>query len=98
LALELAKWGVRHPGDLKWLDPPPEAAYSVACTLLRELGALDQRQAMTPHGRAMAAMPVHPRLGHMLLMGQDTGQGPAACDLAALLTETGPYSLRGRPP
>jgi ATP-dependent helicase HrpB len=90
LALELARWGVRHPGDLKWLDPPPEAAYSVACTLLRELGALDQRQAMTPHGRAMAAMPVHPRLGHMLLMGQDTGQGPAACDLAALLTERDP--------
>ncbi len=90
LALELALWGVNHPSDLKWLDPPPESTYSAACELLQALGALDRRNRITGHGRRMAAMPVHPRLAHMLLMARRVGHTAAACDLAALLTERDP--------
>lgn len=90
LALELASWGIRHPGDLKWLNPPPKGAYNTACALLQALNALDNNNTITPHGRDMAAMPVHPRLAHMLLMAGDIGQFRAACDLAALLTEGDP--------
>lgn len=90
LALELAGWGIQHIGDLHWLDPPPEGAYTAACDLLQALGALDRHNKITRHGRTMAAMPVHPRLSHMLLMARAIGQTRAACDLAALLTERDP--------
>ena len=86
LALELAAWGA-DPAELAWLDPPPAAAYSQACELLRSLGALDGRGAITPHGRRMAELGAHPRLAHMMLRAAELGLGGAACELAALLGE-----------
>jgi len=86
LALELAQWG-GDPAALSWLDAPPPAAYAQARGLLQDLGALDPRGAVTAHGRAMAALPVHPRLAHMLLRANADGQGALACDVAALLGE-----------
>ena len=59
--------------------------------MLADLGALDGRAASPAHGRALAALPLHPRLGHMLLRA-----GPEAAPLAALLAERDP--LRGAPP
>ncbi|MGD8843997.1 MAG: ATP-dependent helicase HrpB [Desulfobacteraceae bacterium] len=90
LALELAGWGVARPEDLKWLDPPPAGAYAAACELLQTLEALDPKNKITPHGRQMATMPVHPRLAHMLLMARRSNQTQMACDLAALLSERDP--------
>lgn len=87
LALELALWGVDDPGRLKWLDPPPMAAYQNARILLQRLEALDDRCTVTPHGRCMASLPLHPRLAHMVLSSEAAGHGAAACDLAALLME-----------
>lgn len=87
LALELALWGVNDPGKLKWLDPPPRGTFDSARGLLRSLGALDDNSAITDHGRQMAALPMHPRLAHMLIAADRLGYGGAACDLAALLGE-----------
>jgi ATP-dependent helicase HrpB len=70
LALELAAWGVHDPRELRWLDPPPAAAYAQARELLRELEAIDAHGRTTAHGRDMAALPLHPRLAHMLLMAR----------------------------
>lgn len=42
---------------------------------------------MTPHGRRMAELGLHPRLAHMLLRALPLGLGALACDLAALLAE-----------
>ena len=41
LALELSAWGLNDPDSLRWLDPPPAAAFLQARRLLAELGALD---------------------------------------------------------
>lgn len=87
LALELAEWGVTDPADLAWLDAPPSAAYGQARELLAGLGALDTRGRITPHGRALAELPLHPRLAHMVLAGRERGLGGLACELAALLSE-----------
>jgi ATP-dependent helicase HrpB len=87
LALELAQWGVADPAQLAFLDPPPDAAWRRAVTLLQELDALDAEGRITEQGRAMAALPLHPRLAHMVAAGASNGQGPLACDVAALLSE-----------
>jgi len=55
--------------------------------LLRELGAIDTEGVITPHGKAMAELPLHPRLAHMVIRGHDLGLGGLACALAALLGE-----------
>ena len=85
LALELAVWGAREPGALPFLTQPNPGAFAEARSLLADLGALDTGGAVTAHGRAMAALPLHPRLAHMLLRA-----GPAAGPLAALLSDRDP--------
>ncbi|MDG1580658.1 ATP-dependent helicase HrpB [Pseudomonas sp. GOM6] len=86
LALQLARWGV-EPGELAFLDAPPAAAFAQGRDLLARLGALDERGMLTPHGQAMAELPAHPRIAHLLLRGQALGLGALAADLAALLGE-----------
>ncbi|MBS8226435.1 ATP-dependent helicase HrpB [Vannielia litorea] len=87
LALELALWG---GGDgLRFLTPPPEGAMAAATRLLEELGALDAGR-ITPHGKALSALPVHPRLGHMLALS-----GSDAAPIAALLNERDPLRNAG---
>ncbi|MEK9970139.1 MAG: ATP-dependent helicase HrpB [Ferrovibrio sp.] len=87
LALDLAAWGVRDPRALPWLDPPPAAAMAYALELLRELEAVDGAGAITAHGKAMADLPLHPRLAHMVIRGHAQELGGLACALAALLGE-----------
>jgi len=87
LALDLALWGVADPSELRWLDPPPAAPLAEGRRLLARLGALDAAGLLTPHGREMASLPLHPRLAHMLLKGRSLGCGLLACDLGALLGE-----------
>ena len=89
LALELALWG-SDGADLAFLTPPPAPALAEARALLATLGALDAAGRITPHGKALAGLPLHPRLGHMLMTA-----GPEAATLAALLAERDP--LRGAP-
>lgn len=87
LVLELALWGATDPHSLTWLDLPPQQAWQSAQTLLQELGALSPGKTLTPHGKALAALPLHPRLGHMLLKAEAEGLGGLACTVAALLSE-----------
>ena len=84
LALELALWGAA-PEALPFLTPPPGPAYAEAVVLLQALGALDARGGVTAHGRRLAALPLHPRLGHML-----TRAGAQAAPLAALMADRDP--------
>ncbi|NWD07586.1 ATP-dependent helicase HrpB [Pseudomonas gingeri] len=90
LALQLARWGVA-PSQLVWLDVPPAAAYAQARDLLQRLGALAAKPgedcSLTRHGQAMAELPAHPRIAHLLLRGQALGLANMACDVAALLGE-----------
>ena len=87
LALELAQWGVADATSLHWLDVPPAAALNQARQLLQQLGALDAQRRITADGKAMARLPLHPRLAHMLVRADAMGQGALACDIAALISE-----------
>ena len=86
LALELACWGA-DAKSLAWLDPPPAAPLAQARDLLRELEAIDASVRVTPHGRMVEKLGMHPRLAHMLVKSRDLGAARLACDLAAILSE-----------
>ncbi|MEM6824280.1 MAG: ATP-dependent helicase HrpB [Pseudomonadota bacterium] len=88
LALDLARWGARTPGDVPFLTQPGEGPFAAARRLLMDLGSLDGNGAITAHGQRLARLPLHPRLAHML-----TEAGSDAAGLAALLSDRDP--MRG---
>ncbi len=89
LALTLAQWGAGDAAGMAWIDPPPAPAMAAAQRLLQSLGALDCAGRITPHGRAMAILPLEPRLAHMLLHAAQSGNEGVAAQLALLLQERG---------
>jgi ATP-dependent helicase HrpB len=91
LVLELAIWGVRRPDGLAFMTPPPAGGFAAAQALLQDLGALDEAGEPTPHGRALAALPLHPRLAHMVVMAEAAGALPTALALAAFAGERDPW-------
>ena len=92
--LEVAAWGAQVD-ELALLDPPPDAGWSRATDTLRELGAIGPAGRITRHGRRLADLPVHPRIGQMLVLGAERGLGPLAVELAAVLADRDP--LRSSP-
>ncbi|OGV34795.1 MAG: ATP-dependent helicase HrpB [Lentisphaerae bacterium GWF2_45_14] len=94
LCLELAAWGA-PPEKLRWLNMPGAGAMTVSSELLMELGALDHSGRVTMLGRDIARLPVHPRLGAMLLRSKTDDSVPLACEIAALLEERDIVSFSG---
>lgn len=80
-SLELAQWGASSE-ELKLLDAPSSTALSEAEKLLDTLGAIKNGR-ITEHGKAMAKIPAHPRLAHMMIQSDQS-----AAQLAAVLSET----------
>ena len=88
--LAIAAWGESRPERLPWLAPPPAQSLRHARELLEDLGALDANGSITPHGRALAGLPCHPRVAQMLLKADTPERKALAADLAALLEEKDP--------
>jgi ATP-dependent helicase HrpB len=88
-ALEVSAWGA-EVGDLALLDQPPAATWSRARATLRDLGALDAHGRVTRHGRRLVGLPLHPRLGHLLLTGAALGHPRLAAEVAAVLADRDP--------
>src|SRR5437763_7069283 len=89
LVLSSLLWGESDPRRLPFLDPPPAAALEEAEGRLKMLGAIGDDGRVTDHGRAIAALPLEPRLAHMLIEARQRGFGTAAADVAVLLSERG---------
>ena len=89
LLLDCLIWGVTDPRELNWLDPPSAAAVDEARRRLQSLGAVDEAGRPTAHGRAIADLPLPPRLAHMLIEAAERGWGATAAEVAVLLSERG---------
>ena len=88
--LQLLCLGETDVRAFPWLEPPREETIEQAMVLLRRLGAV-HGAAITELGRAMARLPVHPRLARMLIEGQRFNQTPRVALAAALLSERDPF-------
>lgn len=90
--LMLHGMGIAEPAALPWFQSPPQAALDAAERLLGRLGALVEG-AITPVGRRMAALSLHPRLARLVVAAEDLGI-PDLGRLAAALLETGDLAAR----
>ncbi|HUP66564.1 MAG TPA: ATP-dependent RNA helicase [Thermoanaerobaculia bacterium] len=80
--LEILAWG-EDPVSFDWFERPPEAALMRGVALLEDLGAA-REGAITPRGKAMQRLPLHPRHAVAMLEAADRQQAGAAC---AILSE-----------
>lgn len=95
MALDTLAWGESSPEALPWLTPPPEYHLRQSMELLYSLGAaenLNGQASITAHGRAMAALPCHPRIAQILLAASAPEKKALATDIAALLEEKDPLA------
>lgn len=81
--------------QLPLLDPPRPDAIRQGYRTLRELGAIDAGDELTEIGRRLGQMPVDPRVGRMILAGEEFGVLPEILVIAAALEVQDP---RVRPP
>jgi len=92
VVLLLHSLGIREASRFGWLDKPDPAAIERAEELLRLLGAIASNpdsaepSDITPLGRRMLRLPMHPRYSRMLLEASRFGCVPAAALCAALVS------------
>ncbi len=89
--LSLYSWDRRGPDGIDWLTPPPAERVSAADQFLLAIRALapcaDGGQTITPLGKRLLALPLHPRLGNFMLTAAGQGLTRPAALLAAMLSE-----------
>ncbi len=90
--IQLRTWGEKDLRTFPWFEAPAEAALEQAEATLRRLDALDAAGNVTELGKAMARLPIHPRLGRVLLEGLRLGRPEEAALAAALLSERDPFA------
>ena len=86
-ALLLHALGEGDLGRFPWFEAPAAAALAAAETLLLRLGAVAEGGTLTPLGRRLLALPLHPRLGRLVVEAAAQGAARDGCLLAALLGE-----------
>lgn len=86
LSLTVSSYGIKEMAELPFPQAPPEAAINEAARLLMLLGAFDGEGRITETGKKIARLPLHPRLGALLVKGEELGVLRLAIDIAALLS------------
>jgi ATP-dependent helicase HrpB len=95
--LTLLHWGEPDVRKFEWFQAPTEDKVRGGLQLLGDLGAVDEA-GLTPLGRRLAGLPVHPRLGRALLAAATLGAGRRGALGAALLSERDPFPPEHRFP
>jgi len=84
--LQMAALDLGDVGDFPFIDPPDRRAVADGLAVLEELGALDDAGKLTETGRALAALPLDPRMARMVVEGDRRGVLEEVLVIAAGLT------------
>lgn len=95
LLLRLAADGLGEAENFPFIDPPDSRALNDGYRLLQELQALESDRRITRRGRAMARLPLDPRLGRALLESQ---RFHAEDELLAIVAALSVPDVRSAPP
>lgn len=91
LVLDMKAWGKEDIRSMTWLTPPPTSSLVHSEKVLEAIDALEDGK-LTPHGKEIHQVPVHPRIAHMLIFAKKMKQLALATDIAALVEERDPLS------
>ena len=92
LQIQLQKMGGGIGGFLaKALEPPKDDSVRSAIKTLKQIGALDEKENLTPLGQHLAVLPVDVRVGKMLLYGAVLGCLSPVLTIAAVLGGRAPF-------
>ncbi|MBX3729355.1 MAG: ATP-dependent helicase HrpB [Candidatus Sumerlaeia bacterium] len=86
--LSLKAWGITDAAAFGWFEAPRAEAIERAEHLLALLGATDADGRPTELGEILARLPLHPRLGALLVHGARAGVAHTAAGIAAMLAES----------
>jgi ATP-dependent helicase HrpA len=84
--LQMAALDLGDVADFPFVDPPDRRAVADGLALLEELHALDEQGQLTPTGRALAALPLDPRMARMVVEADKHGVLDEVLVIAAGLT------------
>ncbi|SHN88303.1 ATP-dependent helicase HrpA [Geodermatophilus obscurus] len=93
--LQMAALDLGDVADFPFIDPPDRRAVADGVALLEELGALDDAGALTPTGRALATLPLDPRMARMVVEADRRGVLEEVLVIAAGLTIQDPRERPG---
>jgi ATP-dependent helicase HrpA len=84
--LQMKSLGLGEVEHFPFIDPPDARQIRDGYLTLHEIGAVNERNDLTPIGRALARLPVDPRIGRMILAAKDEGVLAQVLIIAAALS------------
>jgi ATP-dependent RNA helicase DHX37/DHR1 len=91
VALQMKAMGIHNILNFPFPTPPPRENLKKGLNLLHYLEALDDKEALTDHGKAMSLFPLSPRYARMLIVGNKHKSLPYVIALVAGLTVGEPF-------
>ncbi|XP_026515450.1 probable ATP-dependent RNA helicase DHX34 isoform X1 [Terrapene carolina triunguis] len=88
---QMKSMGLGDPRTFPFLEPPPQSSLETAVRYLREQGALDGAESLTPIGSLLAQLPVDVVIGKMLVLGALFGLAGPVLSVAAALSVQSPF-------
>ncbi|XP_032469893.1 probable ATP-dependent RNA helicase DHX34 isoform X1 [Phocoena sinus] len=92
LVLQMKGMSVGDPRTFPFIEPPPPTSLETAILYLRDQGALDSSEALTPIGSLLAQLPVDVVIGKMLILGSMFHLAEPVLTIAAALSVQSPFT------
>ncbi|XP_036029516.1 probable ATP-dependent RNA helicase DHX34 [Onychomys torridus] len=91
-SFQMKSMSVGDPRTFPFIEPPPPASLETAILYLRDQGALDSSEALTPIGSLLAQLPVDVVIGKMLILGSMFSLAEPVLTIAAALSVQSPFT------
>uniref|UniRef100_H3B396 DExH-box helicase 34 n=1 Tax=Latimeria chalumnae TaxID=7897 RepID=H3B396_LATCH len=91
LVLQMKSMDLGDPRTFPFIEPPPLSSMETAIHYLRDQGALDNAEHLTPIGNLLAQLPVDVVIGKMLILGSVFNVVEPVLTVAAALSVQSPF-------